>query len=197
MLVSWNIHRILEEQFVSTEEEEEETEMGACASKPKVSKENKNAPLTRDVEVEEKKELAEGDVAEKEISGSGAEEKGEVLLKEEEARETEPSTEQIKLEQPVEDETVLVEGKKGEQSAEEAESKTTPAAATTDEELKEAKQEEPEAKAEAKTEVTVVGKEEEEEEEEENKGADVTQKSAVEVETKATETQVQEISKTV
>ncbi|XP_042471940.1 uncharacterized abhydrolase domain-containing protein DDB_G0269086-like [Zingiber officinale] len=191
MLVSWNIHRILEEQFVSTEEEEE-TEMGACASKPKVSKENKNAPLTRDVEVEEKKEFAKGDVAEKEVSGAGAEEKGEVLLKEVEARETEPSTEQIKLEQPVEDETVLVEGKKGEQSADEAESKTTPAAATTDEELKEeAKQEEPEAKAEAKTEVTVVGKEEEEEE---NKGADVTQKSAVEVETKSTETQVQEIS---
>lgn len=75
MLVSWNIRRILEGRLVvravSTEEEEEE--MGACATKPKVSKENESAPLTRDVEVEEKKELVEGDVAE---------EKGEVLLKE-------------------------------------------------------------------------------------------------------------------
>lgn len=86
MLVSWNIHRILEEKLVfrvvSTEEEEEETEMGACATKPKVLKETENAPLTRDVEVEEKKELVEGDVAEKETSGAGAEEKGEVLLNE-------------------------------------------------------------------------------------------------------------------
>lgn len=76
-----------------------------------------------------------------------------------------------------------MEGKKAEKPAEEAESKITPPAAAA-EELKEA-----EEKAEAETEATVAGREEEEE----YKGA-VTEKSAVEVETKATETQVQENS---